>query len=127
MISSSRGGRPIKAPAWSLEATLEFLHEALDKQPANVPVSVGRSALVWLERMQEQHRQERAEVYKAHHTEELYAALVTDHNAIWHAAEAFGVEVFQPMESEAWHWTRGDARGSAPTPAQALIEALASD
>lgn len=118
--TGNRGGRPIKPPAWQLDTTIGFLREALSKQPANVPVSVGRAALAWLEKLQE----ERAEVYKARHTEELYAALVTSYNAIIEEARERGVEVFQPMYTEAWHWTRGDLCGQAPTPAEALVEAL---
>ncbi len=120
MNKTNHGGRPIKAPRHTLDQTIAALREHLGKQPANVPVWVGRCAMEDLE----QASKDRALVYAAQHTEELYANLVTSYNAIWEAAQSLGVEVFQPMGSDAWHWMRGDARGSAPTPAQALIGAL---
>lgn len=115
--------RPIRAPRHTLNSTIEALHAALDRQPANVPVWLGRCALEDLETAQREQR----EVWAARHTEELYARLVAEHNAIWDAARAAGVEVYQPMgDLEHWHWTRGDAHGIADTAAAALIAALSA-
>lgn len=120
MTTTARGGRPIKPLRRSIHEAIDALDQALGRQPANVPVWLGRVCRELLQRA----RDEKAEVYEARDIKERYASLVENYNAVWHAAEDIGIEVFQPMGSDAWHWTRGDARGQAPTPAEALIEAL---
>ena len=112
--------RPIRPPAWDIDTTIARLHAALDRQPADVPVAAGRAALAHLKAQ----RAARWEIYQLRHTAELYAQLVDDYNAIWDAARQCGVEVYQLPNDANWTWTRGDRRGSAPTPAAALIAAL---
>lgn len=115
-----RGSRPIAPPRETLAQTIEGLRKGLDKSPADVPVWCGRAALHHLELAQAQ----QAERYELLHFKELYAALVTDHNAIWDAARERGIEVFQTFGSDAWTWDNGNRRGDAATPAAALIAAL---
>ena len=119
-MMNRKPGRPIAPPRLGLAQTIEALHEGLDVQPSRVAVYAARAALHHLELA----RAHQAEVYEARHTEELYAALVTKYNAIWNAARARGVEVFQPFGSNEWTWINGSKRGTAPTPAEALIAAL---
>lgn len=119
---NKRPGRPIAPPRLSLAQTITALREGLDIQPARVAVYAARAALHHLEQAQAQER----ELYEMRDLKDLYSALVTEHNAIWDAARERGVEVFQPFGSDDWHWTRGILRGQAPTPGQALLEALSN-
>lgn len=119
-MQSGKRGRPIAPPAWSLEMTIAELERGLDTQPATVSVASGRAALKYLEQM----RQEKRERYDLLHIRDLYAALVEDHNAIWEAARARGIEVYQTFGSEEWTWDNGQRRGNAATPAAALLAAL---
>lgn len=113
-------GRPIAPPRLSLAQTIEALRKGLDPQPARVAVYAARAALHHLELAQAQDR----ETWDLRHIKDLYATLVTEHNAIWEAARARGIEVFQPFGSDDWHWDNGQRRGVAPTPAEALLAAL---
>jgi hypothetical protein len=47
--------------------------------------------------------------------------------AVWDAAEAVGVKVFQPMGWDDWCWERGDRSGRAATAGEALAAALQGD
>lgn len=118
--------RPIKPPRWSLETTIKELHTALDHQPADVPVGVGRAALAHLERMQTEAREIQQELWRLKHIEELYADLVTEWNTVAAALETRGIEVYMPMGAHEWIWINGDRRGTAPTSSEAIVAALNS-
>lgn len=119
-MQSGKRGRPIAHPPWSLAHTIEALQAALSRRPADVPIHAGRAALAHLEQMQAQ----QAERYDLLHIKDLYSDLVREHNEIWEAARAHGVEVFQTFGSDVWTWDNGERRGIAATPAQALIAAM---
>lgn len=118
-------GRPRDEPGgYELSRLIDEVRAGLARRPAKAPpLRTLREILLALEAM----RQQRDELLRLRHIAELYAACVESHNAVWQAArDMYGIEVFQPMGSEDWHWTRGEVHGICTTPAQALIDALAT-
>lgn len=100
---------------------MEELRAGLAHSPAaTVSITAARAALHHLEQAQARE----IERYDLLHVKDLYAALVTEHNAIWEAARERGIEVFQSFGSDQWTWDNGQRRGTAPTPGAALLAAL---
>jgi hypothetical protein len=116
------GGRPVKEPAaYNLRRLTEAIEHQLRQTPPR-PLQVGyaREVLLALKAMQAQ----QDEVWESRELTRLYAELVEDFNAVWDAAEAAGVKVYQPMGQEDWRWERGERSGQAATAGAALIAAL---
>lgn len=118
-------GRPRDEPSgYELSRLIDEVRAGLERRPAKAPaLRTMREIVLALEAM----RAQRDELLRLRHTADLYARCVESHNAIWETArDSYGIEVYQLMGSEDWHWTRGEAHGMCTTPAQALVEALAT-
>lgn len=120
MKESKPRGRPIAPPNWSIDTTIDYLREALDRSPADVPVGVGRAALHHLEKAKGQE----AELYRLKAEEERWHEWYASYEPIWNAARERGIEIGMPFDSNEWHWNNGQRRGTAATPGEALIAAL---
>jgi hypothetical protein len=119
------GGRPVKEPtAYDLRRLIDAIEHQLKQAPPR-PLQVGyaRETLLALKAMQAQ----QDELWRLRDVERMYAELVEDFNAVWDAAEAVGVKVFQPMGWDNWCWERGERSGQAVTAAEALVMALSSE
>jgi hypothetical protein len=119
------GGRPVKEPtAYDLRRLIDAIEHQLKQTPPR-PLQVGytREALLALRAM----RAQQDELWRLRDVERLYAELVEEFNAVWDAAEAVNVKVFQPMGREDWCWERGERSGQAVTAAEALVMALSSE
>lgn len=112
-----KGPRP---PRLGLAQAIAALKEDLSRSPAVASIVVARAALHHLERAQEWER----ELWRLRDEQERWEEWRKSYDPIWDAAREKGIEVFQPMGSEAWHWRRGETGGKAPTPGEALLEAL---
>jgi len=113
-------GRPIKISSGSLPETIAALAATLGRQPANVPVWLGRVALDWLKRLQEREVELFGLRDLAARHEEL-SELWTELRA---SAAARGVEIYQPLGAPDWRWRRGERQGSAASAGAALVAAL---
>lgn len=100
--------------------TIGALKEDLARSPAVASIVVARGALFHLEKAQERE----AELYRLKDEAQRWEEWRASYDPIWDAARERGIEVFQPMGSDAWHWRRGEKGGEAPTPGEALLEAL---
>ena len=114
---SSKPGPKARPPAWGLRQTMQALRDDLAKTPAWASVSAHRAALAHLEAMNE-------EWYELLEAQRRLPDLIADYNRIYAAARARGVEVYQLAGNKDWTWTRGARTGHAPTPEEALVEAL---
>jgi hypothetical protein len=98
-------------------------HQLRQTPPRPLQVGYEREVLLALKAM----RAQQDELWRLREVERLYAELVEDFNAVWDAAEAVGVKVFQPMGRDDWVWERGERSGQAVTAAEALVMALSSE
>lgn len=114
-----KGPRP---PRLSMAQTIAVLRDDLDRKPAVTSIVVARAALFHLEAAQER----ATELYRLKDEAERWEEWRRSYDPIWDAARERGIEVYQPMGSEAWHWRRGERGGEAPTPGEALLEALSA-
>lgn len=114
------GPKGPRVPRMGLRQTIEAMKEGLDHKPAVVSVTVGRAALAHLEKMREQE----AALFRLKDVEQQYHEYLRSWEPLWEAARAHGIEVYQPMGSDQWHWRRGENTGTAPTPSEALLQAL---
>lgn len=113
-------GRPIAIPSRSLPETIAELAGALGRQPANVPVWLGRVALDWLQRLQLRE----AELFQLRDVAARHEELSELWTQLRASAAARGVEIYQPLEAPDWRWRRGERQGSAASAGAALVAAL---
>lgn len=114
-----KGPRP---PRLSLTETIAALREGLSQQPAISLVSTARAALVHLEAA----RERETELWRLKEVERLYTELQAAWEPLWDAARGRGIEVYQTMGQDDWSWSYEGRTGSAPTPGEALLDALAA-
>lgn len=112
-----KGPRP---PRLSLVQTIAALRDDLGRKPAVASIVVARAALFHLEAAQERE----TELYRLKDEARRWEEWHASYDPIWDAARERGIEIFQPMGSEAWHWRKGGKSGEAPTPGEALLGAL---
>ncbi len=113
-------GRPIKIVSGSLPETIAELADALSRQPADVPVWLGRLALGWLQRLQLRE----VELFGLRDLAARHEELSEIWTQLRAAAEARGIEIYQPLEAPDWRWRRGERQGSAESAGAALVAAL---
>ena len=113
-------GRPISVSERSLPETIAELEGALGRQPANVPVWLGRVALAWLQRLQLRE----AELFQLRDVAARHEELSEIWTQLRAAAEARGIEIYQPLGATDWRWRRGERQGSAASAGAALVAAL---
>jgi hypothetical protein len=70
--------------------------------------------------------QARIELRQRETYQDLYQRLVVDYNGLIAVLRDLDIEIYQPSGSDAWHWSYGDANGSAPTVVAAAMWALAA-
>jgi len=103
-----------------LPETIAELEGALGRQPADVPVWLGRVALDWLQRLQLRE----AELFQLRDVARRHEELSDLWTQLRAAAEARGIEIYQPLEAPDWRWRRGERQGSAASAGAALVAAL---
>ena len=113
-------GRPIKISSGSLPETIAALAATLGRQPANVPVWLGRLSLAWLQRLQLRE----AELFQLRDVAARHEELSEIWTQLRAAAEARGIEIYQPLGATDWRWRRGERQGSAASAGAALVAAL---
>ncbi len=113
-------GRPISVPDRSLPETIAELEGALGRQPADVPVWLGRVTLDWLKRLQERED----ELFRLRGVAARHEELSEIWTQLRAAAEARDIEIYQPLGATDWRWRRGERQGSAASAGAALVAAL---
>ena len=113
-------GRPIAIPSRSLPETIAELEGALGRQPADVPVWLGRVALDWLKRLQERED----ELFRLRDLAARHEELSEIWTQLRAVAEARGIEIYQPLLAPDWRWRRGAQQGSTESAGAALVAAL---
>lgn len=114
-----KGPRP---PRLTREQTIAALKDELSRQPAIALVSTARAALTHLEAAREQE----GELWRLRGVEERYNETIAAWNPLWDATRERGILIFQAMDQGDWSWEYGERSGRAPTPGEALLQALMS-